>query len=55
MGDSWVLPTMYQQQQKEAPRKQPGSTHNYLVMAGNLHQIGYFFMGASFFDIINGS
>ena len=23
-------------------RKHPGSTHNYLIMAGNLHQIGYF-------------
>ena len=43
-----------------------GSTQNYLLMAGNLHQINYFsrkhpwvlpgcFLGAFFCDIINGS
>ena len=36
MGASWVLPTTYVLAAAE------GSTHNYLLMAGNLHEIGYF-------------
>ena len=27
---------------RSSRRKHPGSTHNYLLMTGNLHQIGYF-------------
>ena len=57
--DGCFLLSMYQQQQKEEPKKHP----YYLLMAGNFHQIGYFsrkhpwvlpecFLSASFCDIM---
>ena len=38
----WACPGCFLLCTSTSRRKNPGSTHNYLLMAGNLHQIGYF-------------
>ena len=58
----WLLPGCFLLCTSSSKRKHPGSTYNYLIMAGNLHQLDTFlesthgcFLGAFFCDIINRS
>ena len=42
LGASYYVLAAAEGSTQEVPRKHPGSTHDYLVMAGDLNQLGYF-------------